>query len=586
MRTPRAAHILSLGGGLTLPLDAITETIAVLGIRGSGKTNTAAVYAEELLAAGQQVVILDPTDAWWGLKSSADGQAPGYPVIVLGGKHADLPLASADGKLVADFVVEQRASVICSLRGFESKQQELAFATAFLRRLYHLKGQEATPTPLALFIDEASRLVPQRVMGEDAACVGAVQQIVRQGRSSGFGVVLIDQRAATVNKDVLAQLEMLVVHRTTGPQDRKALREWIAAHDTEGHEEAFLASLASLQQGEAWFWSPGWLGLFVKQQVRKRRTFDSSRTPRAGEVVVQPQQVAAVDLEALRGKLTATIEKAKADDPKELRKKIVALEKQIAAGPAQERIVERAVVDERAVRRAVADAVKPFEAKLREVARYVPSFHRLIGALGDQFDGLQRAVGASVETPPAPVRAAVAARRAEIATQPARAPVDGVSRGQQKILNALAELELLGVSAPSRYQLGMVAGYNLTGGSGAQHVADLGKLGLLEVGDGVVSITEAGRAAADTDGVPTTLAELHERVLRKIGSGPRKIAEFLISIYPESVSRAALGEATNYNLTGGSGAQHVADLVTVGAAEIPAKGAVRASSLLFPEGLS
>jgi hypothetical protein len=273
---------------------------------------------------------------------------------VLGGKHQDLPLASTDGKLIADFIVEQGVSVICSLRGFESKNQEMKFVTDLLRRLYFLKGQQDAPTPIALVIDEASRLVPQRVMGEDAACVGAVQQIVRQGRSSGFGVVLIDQRAATVNKDVLAQLEMLVVHRTTGPQDRKALKEWIEAHDTANREKEFLASMASLAQGEAWFWSPGWLDLFKKVQVRQRRTFDSSRTPRAGEVVVTPKKIADVDLATLKAKLGATIEKARQDDPKALRAEIAALKKELAAAAKSGRVVEKPVVDQRAIDRAVA----------------------------------------------------------------------------------------------------------------------------------------------------------------------------------------------------------------------------------------
>lgn len=54
------------GKTLELPIDAVTETFAILGIRGSGKTNTAGVIAEELLANGQQVVVVDPTDSWWG----------------------------------------------------------------------------------------------------------------------------------------------------------------------------------------------------------------------------------------------------------------------------------------------------------------------------------------------------------------------------------------------------------------------------------------------------------------------------------------------------------------------------------------
>lgn len=148
-------------------------------------------------------------------------------------------------------------------------------------------------------------------------------------------------------------------------------------------------------------------------------------------------------------------------------------------------------------------------------------------------------------------------------------------------------LEALGVEQATRHQLGMVAGYNLTGGSGAQHIADLGAIGLVELPDkGAVRLTDAGRAAADASDTPASLAELHERVLSKLSSGQRRIAEHLISIHPESISRADLGEATGYNLTGGSGAQHVADLVTVGAARIPGSGKVVASELLFPEGLS
>lgn len=58
---------------LSLPLDLASQTTAVLGIRGSGKTVTASVIAEECLKQNVQVVILDPTDVWWGLKSSASG---------------------------------------------------------------------------------------------------------------------------------------------------------------------------------------------------------------------------------------------------------------------------------------------------------------------------------------------------------------------------------------------------------------------------------------------------------------------------------------------------------------------------------
>lgn len=76
---------LRLSQSLELPLDAVTQTFAILGVRGTGKTNTGVVLVEELLAAHQQVVVLDPVDVWWGIKSAASG--PGFPVPIIGGDH-------------------------------------------------------------------------------------------------------------------------------------------------------------------------------------------------------------------------------------------------------------------------------------------------------------------------------------------------------------------------------------------------------------------------------------------------------------------------------------------------------------------
>src|SRR5437879_4784738 len=107
---------LQIANNLSLPVDAVTQTFAILGIRGSGKTNTGVVLAEELLKAKQQVVIIDPVDVWWGLKS-------GFPIPVIGGDHQDVPLDGAAGAVLADFVADTRASVILSLRHLSMNDQ-------------------------------------------------------------------------------------------------------------------------------------------------------------------------------------------------------------------------------------------------------------------------------------------------------------------------------------------------------------------------------------------------------------------------------------------------------------------------------
>lgn len=71
---------------------------------------------------------------------------------------------------------------------------------------------------------------------------GAIDTLVRRGRSSGVGVTLITQRPQVLNKDVMSQSELLICHRLIGPQDRKAVKAWVDAHDT-GQGDAFMAAI-------------------------------------------------------------------------------------------------------------------------------------------------------------------------------------------------------------------------------------------------------------------------------------------------------------------------------------------------------
>ena len=55
---------LRLSRELSLPTEAVSETLAILAKPGAGKTYTAAVLVEELLKAGLQVVVVDPVGVW------------------------------------------------------------------------------------------------------------------------------------------------------------------------------------------------------------------------------------------------------------------------------------------------------------------------------------------------------------------------------------------------------------------------------------------------------------------------------------------------------------------------------------------
>src|SRR3982750_3658648 len=99
-------RVLQIAEGLSVPIDVVTEAIAILAKRRVGKSYTARKIVEQLLGAGLQVVIVDPKSDWWGLRSSADGRRPGYPILIAGGEHGDVPIESGAGEVLARFVVE------------------------------------------------------------------------------------------------------------------------------------------------------------------------------------------------------------------------------------------------------------------------------------------------------------------------------------------------------------------------------------------------------------------------------------------------------------------------------------------------
>jgi hypothetical protein len=176
-----------------------------------------------------------------------------------------------------------------------------------------------------MVLEEADAFIPQRPAKGEEAMLGAMDRLVRWGRGSGVGCTIITQRSAKVNKDVTTQAETLIAFRTTGPQDRDAIDNWIKHHAGDERREEVLSTLPALPTGTAWVWSPEWLEFFGRAAFRRRATFDSAATPKVGQKVRPPKELAAVDLARLRTQMADTVEKAKADDPRELRKTIAAL---------------------------------------------------------------------------------------------------------------------------------------------------------------------------------------------------------------------------------------------------------------------
>lgn len=582
------------GKAFKLPLDLVTQTQAIIATKGKGKTYLAMVQAEEMLAAGQQIICLDPTGVWWGLQ--ADGVGKGFPIVVMGGDHGNVPLEPNSGEIIADFLVESNQSAVLDLSAFESNAAQSRFVTAFAERFYRRKA--SSRTPVHLMLDEADSFAPQRPMPGEQRMLGAFEAIVRRGRSRGIGITLITQRPAVLNKNVLMMAELLTCLGIVGHIDQDAVDEWVKRFGTGEQRKAFMATLASIPKGTAWFWSPAWLDCFTQVIVREKRTFDSSKTPEAGAVAGRPASMATPNLELLTAQIKATIEKARADNPIELKRRVAELEKKLKQAESATKPCghQEELARLRADNRLQANVIKSLQVFKKSVDRRIIAIQQDLGDLQKSINDLlaghfieeaariRNRLDRQNTSNPQPKSGQIPKDVNRIEqVQPPQGDAS-VSRTQQKILDAIAALERFGVSPASKVQVALMAGYSHSSGGYANLLGSLRSAGLIEYpAAGAVALTQAGSKIAEPDNCLASGSSLLDAWYSKIGQSQAKLLRELVDHFPRDMAKAELAERVNESATSGGFANKLGRMRTLGLITYPGPGRVKASDLLFVE---
>jgi hypothetical protein len=447
--------------------------------------------------------------------------------------------------------------------------------------------------------------------------LGAAEDIVRRGGQRGIGCTLITQRSAVLNKNVLTQIQILIALRTIAPQDLGAMNEWIDVHGTQEQRKTLMGSLPSLPVGDAWVWSPGWPtdeGIFERVHVLPIETFDSGSTPKPGVKRREPKTLAKVDLAALERQMAETLERSKAEDPRELQKTVRELRAQVAklqaakpaAAPAPAKppkVVEKAVLKDAHVKRLEA-AVERLLAETARMADQVAQRQQVVvteaGNLRTEIKAALAAARAGGDD--GALRAAVGAGRASEGASRGPAALPGrerrpapvtpqlpdrdregtLPRAQQRILDSLAWLQGVGIARPDKTQVSLFA--DLTPGAG-HTVSMFGALrtaGLIDYPTpGSVALTAAGRAQADDSTVPQTAEEMQAQVLAKLPKAQREILRVLIPAHPAPMAKEDV--ATKAGLVAGAGhtVSMFGRLRSLGLIDYPTPGQVVATPVLF-----
>lgn len=604
---------LNIADDLHLSIGVAFDVMAILGRRGRGKTVFAKRVVEEVHKMGRRFCVVDPTGAWWGLKSSADGNSPGLPCVIFGGDHADVPLEPTSGDVLAEFVADPtQPSCVLDVSQW-TRGEQIRFLTAFLARLYQRNKHQ-----LLLVLDEADQVAPQQKDEKaENLLLGAAQRIVKLGRVKGFGVLLVTQRPASLHKNVLTQAGTLVAFGLTGPQDHKAVLDWIRYQADEEKAREVLSSLPGLERGRAWVWSPE-LDILKLVDVPLPETFDSSSAP-AGGIVVEPHAVASVDLGKLTAAIQATVERAKENDPKALRARVAELEARVSEAVADEpRDAAREEALEERLReaeneahggQALVDALRAREAALLvDLETVAGAFSQALRNIGDahaavrlavdviQEDGqkvlfdiverhkatagretlprdmtvLGRKSGKS-ETVRAMIEAGVAGPRPlKPYAPPNGGPGEKLSKAERTILTALAEEgKPLSIS-----NIGIRGNYATNGGGFRNALGSLRSAARV-VGSDPVSITPEGyKALGSYTPLPKGKALL-DHWKGRLGLAQRKILETLWVLPAANHTVEEIATATNYEPGGGGFRNALGQLRTLGLIE--GKGEMRLS---------
>lgn len=564
-----------------IPDEALDDRLGFVGTSGSGKTYNAAAAVERLLESGARVVIVDPLDVWWGLRLRADGRDEAFKLPIFGGAHGDLPLSERAGKLIGETVASMSDSCIVSLAAMSTKEAERRFMLDFLEALY----RKANGSSFHVIFDEADLWAPQGAgSGSGPKLQSLMEQIVRRGRVKGFIPWLLTQRPAVISKDVLSQVDGLVAFKMTSSQDRKAIGEWVRGQADPEQWSAIWSVMPTMTAGKGVVWIPA-RNILKTVQFPLKATFDSSRAPKRGERR-QARDLKPLDLDNLKGKLANIEQDAKANDPSVLK--------------AELQRVKRELVKATSIRNASASAPTwPDQRELvaqltADLAEHAATLERLTAASTELLRRQQAALvalgGEIVSIPAAAPRQRRVAPTPPPVPKPNGAlpetvfqPQDGITKPQQRILDALAWWAAFGIDQPTSEQVAFIAQYSPGSGGFNNLKGGLRSMGLIDYpSGGRVSLTAEGRAVSFAPAIEPDRDAFHSAVARKL-SGPQwRVLEPAISSYPDSIASDEIAAQAGYSAGSGGFNNLRGSLRTLGLIDYPSPGRVKASDWLFP----
>jgi hypothetical protein len=602
------APLLRLAPGYDADLIRLLESRGLAtAASGGGKSWLLRLIIEQALPH-TQVLVIDPEGEFHTLREKFD-------LLICAPSGADAVAIPATAGILVRSLLETGVSAVFNIYDLKAHERQ-AFVREFCEALVD------APRPLwhnvLIVIDEAHIFCPEGGKSESGQ---AVIDLATRGRKRGFGLMLATQRLAKLHKDAAGEMLNKLIGRTSLNNDVKR-----AADELGETQKDMLAKLRSLKPGEWFAYGPAFPDGVQRIKVNPVVTTH----PQPGKRLQEPPPAPSPAIRKLLEERLRDLPKQAREEAATLaqlqdkladaRRVIAHLSKhECKPGIDEEQVKARIkAAEDRGFNLGAESIVGPAAALNKALSGIRDDIETIIGGLpapqpqpipraamrdntpGKSFLQAEEELGThqadlrpflaeSSEYPGAlnvkSIRVVDRALTSEQVTagQEAR---KGLSAPQVTLIDTLARLETLGVRTASRTSLAVHADVGPRSSGYENNLGRLRSLGLLDYpAGGMVALTDAGRAAADSGGRPLTLAGFHDAWARAVTKPQAAILRHLIEVYPMTMTRDQLAAAINVGAKSSGYENNLGHLRGLGSIHYPDRGHVQAADLLFPPGL-
>lgn len=550
---------------------AILKT-AILGLPNSGKSYTAMKIGEQLMDNNIPIIAFDPSGVWWSLKLGVNGNK-GYPIVVAGGDHADIPLTRNSAKDIVAAAMKENISVVLDLSGEETalKADWIKIVQECIHLLFYNNKQYGIRH---IFLEEGSEFCPQRIMPNQTQVYSEIERLARIGRNKKLGLTVINQRAAEINKTVHEICNFNILHNQDGKNSLKSIQDWFM-YKREKQNKEIMETLPTMDSGTCWV-----VGNRIepqKIQVLPRNTFHPDPMSMEAEI---PASAKKANVSEFVKKLNEQLEKVKKEQ-----------EEKISSKSNKSSVDSAEIKQLRESNKFLADDNK---SKIHQIATLADENTMLWSFISEQGQRLIEFTGKratnSVKTAGKGVMALLESENNEKSTSEADkyAPkayksTNYVDSGSENIPIGEKSIMIACRQYPDgllRNQLTVLTGYKRS--SRDTYIQRLTQKGWLEItgAERRVSITDSGISALGSSYEPLPKGrKLQEYWLSNLPAGEATILKLLIDAYPKPVDRDYISSNTPYQRS--SRDTYLQRMAAKEIIDIPSKGAVKASSTLF-----